>query len=303
MIDVSKDLFGDLLALPDGIFTRRDALRAGLRDRVISAALRRGLITRVCRGTYAAPGPWTVEEHRRILALAALRAYEDAVLVGASAVAAHGLPLYRVPVLPGDIARPVEREARTAELRIRPLRHAVVSTGWGPANELPGSLAQLTMDHGVITGIVSVDAAMHGGLVTEAEMRATMDRVAGWPYASRFRCALAWADGRSESPGESVTRATLLGAGFDVESQVPVADRDGEVFAYADLGIVGTRVLVEFDGKVKYADGGADALFREKKREDRIRARGFVVVRVTWADLFHPELIVRAIREALAEAA
>lgn len=303
MIDVSTDLFTDLLALPGGVFTRRDALRAGLRDRVMAAAVRRGVITRVCRGVYAAPGQRSVEEQRQVLATAALRTYGDAVLVGASAVAAHGVPLYRVPVLPGDIARPVAREARTAELRIRPLRHAVVSTELGPASDLPSSLAQLAMDHGILNGVASLDAALHRGLVTDGELRETLARVAGWPHGSRFRCALAWSDGRSESLGESVTRAILLGAGFDMESQVPIADRDGVVFAYADLGVVGTGVLVEFDGKVKYADGGPDALFREKKREDRIRALGYLVIRVTWADLFHPERIVRAVREALAEAA
>ena len=46
-------------------------------------------------------------------------------------------------------------------------------------------------------------------------------------------------------------------------------------------------------------DGGVDALFREKRREDRIRAQGYVVVRVTWADLFHPERIVAAVQSAL----
>lgn len=303
MIDVSKDLFTDLLALPGGIFTRRDALRVGLRDRVVVAAVRRGIITRVCRGVYAAPGPWSVEEQRRLLAMGALRTYEDAALVGASAVAAHGVPLYRVPVLPGDIARPVARGARTAQLRIRPLRHAVVPTDWGPASDLPSSLAQLTMDHGVLRGVASIDAALHGGLVAKGELRATLERVAGWPHGSRYRCALAWSDGRAESLGESVTRAILLGAGFDMTSQVPIEGRDGSVFAFVDLGVEGTRVLIEFDGKVKYTDGGADALFREKKREDRIRRRGYLVIRVTWADLFHPECIVRAVREALAEAA
>lgn len=49
-------------------------------------------------------------------------------------------------------------------------------------------------------------------------------------------------------------------------------------------------MLIEFDGTVKYTDGGSDALFREKRREDRIRALGYVVVRVIWADLFHPEV-------------
>lgn len=303
MIDVTHDLFADLLRLPDGLFTRQDAVRAGLRDRVIAAGVRRGLVARVCRGVYTSPGVLPDEEHRRVLARAALRTYEDAVLVGASAVAAHGIPLFEVPVLPGDIARPISREARTAELRIRPLRHAVVETDWGQATDLATSLLQLTLDRGVVTGVASIDAALHSGAVTVDALHGALGRVSTWPHSSRGRCALAWADARSESLGESVTRAILRGAGFRVDAQVAIADREGVVFARADLGIEDTHVLLEFDGKVKYADGGADALFREKKREDRIRALGYVVIRVTWADLFHPERIIRAVREALTSVA
>ncbi len=57
-------------------------------------------------------------------------------------------------------------------------------------------------------------------------------------------------------------------------------------------------VLVEFDGLVRYA--GADDLVAEKRREDRLRALGYEVVRVMWADLEHPERILRAIRQAIA---
>ena len=79
-------------------------------------------------------------------------------------------------------------------------------------------------------------------------------------------------------------------------------DEDGNVVARTDFDW--HELLVgEFDGKVKYTDGGPDALFREKKREDRIRSLGYVVIRVTWADLFHAERIVRAVRDALAAAA
>lgn len=303
MIDVSADLFTDLLAMPDGIFTRQDALRAGVRDKVLIAALRRGVVTRLCRGAYAAPGPWTKGEHRRLLALAALRVYEDGVLSGATAVAAHGIALFEVPVVRADIARPVAREALTEHLRVRPLRHKVDQSDWGPATELPSALVQLTVDHGIPSGVASIDEALHAGATTLDALDEAYERMISWPHSSRVRCALAWSDARSESVGESVTRVILLGAGFEVLSQVPISDRDGVVIARVDLGIKDTNVLIEFDGKVKYTDGGPDALFREKQREDRIRALGYVVVRVTWADLFHPERIIRAVREALAVAA
>lgn len=303
MIDIKETIFSGLLELPDGIFTRQDALRAGLRDDALSAGQSRGVITRLCRGAYTSPGRRSTEEHRHLLALAALRVYPDAALASGTAVAAHGLPLFEVPVVRTDIVRELKREAQTEHLRIRPLRSAPVETPWGPATDLASSLTQLTMDHGIPAGLAAVDAALHVRAVSWDELEAAGERVAGWPHSSRMRCVLAWADEQSESVGESVTRAVLRGAGWSVTSQVPIADRDGVVFARADLGIEGTKVLIEFDGKVKYTDGGPDALFREKRREDRIRALGYVVLRVTWADLFRPQRIIAMVTAAVAAAA
>lgn len=303
MIDVAPDLFSDLLALPDGMFTRQDSPRAGVDDDLLTAALGRGLITRLCRGVYTARRPWTKGEHRHLLARAALRTYSDAVLVGATAVAAHGIALFEVPVVRTDIGRPIQREAHTEHLRIRPLRDDPVDTHWGPATTLATALVQLTMDHGIAAGIASIDEALHTGAVTRDSLDLALERVARWPHSSRVRCALAWSDGQSESLGESVTRMILLAAGWSVVSQVPIADQHGEFVARVDLGLEGTPVLIEFDGKVKYTDGGPDALFREKKREDRLRALGYVVVRVPWADLFHPQRIQAAVVAALANAA
>lgn len=255
MIDVADHLFTELLSLPDRIFTRQDARAMGIRDDVLTAALSRGVIVRICRGVYTAPHTWTKEEHRHLLARAALRAYPDAVLFGATAVAAHEIPLFEVPVVRGDIGRPIAREARTEHLRIRPLRHDPVETAWGPATDLASALVQLTMDHGITAGVASIDAALQCRAITEDDLDSAYEQVRGWPLSSRVRCALAWSDGDSESLGESVTRIILLAAGWQVTSQVPVVNVRGELIARADLGIEGTKVLIEFDGKVKYAEG------------------------------------------------
>ena len=47
----------------------------------------------------------------------------------------------------------------------------------------------------------------------------------------------------------------------------------------ADARVLGTRVLIEVDGRSKYDD--ADVVFREKNREDAIRVKGWQVLRVT----------------------
>ena len=59
----------------------------------------------------------------------------------------------------------------------------------------------------------------------------------------------------------------------------------------------GHRVLIEFDGKNKYA--GREQVWREKKREDRLLDLGWEVVRVTWAALSRPHVIGERIRRAI----
>jgi very-short-patch-repair endonuclease len=68
------------------------------------------------------------------------------------------------------------------------------------------------------------------------------------------------------------------------------------------LLVEGSKVVIEFDGKVKYRDGDGDTLFQEKRREDRLRRLGYTVIRVTWSDLGRPERVVAWIRQATSAA-
>ena len=121
--------------------------------------------------------------------------------------------------------------------------------------------------------------------------------------AARQRLAqlLREADPACESVGETRTRVLLRDLGLEVRSQVRISDARG-LIGRVDF-LVGERVVVEFDGMVKY--GGAEgrrALQAEKAREDRLRDAGYVVVRLVWADLDDPQrvrdLVQRAIRRA-----
>jgi very-short-patch-repair endonuclease len=91
---------------------------------------------------------------------------------------------------------------------------------------------------------------------------------------------------------------------YDVTPQHEVGRREhpGRVF-YADFLIDGTNVLVEFDGKVKYDPEAnpeaARANFQEKLREDELRRLGYVVVRLTRADLARPALVRARIEAAI----
>jgi hypothetical protein len=88
--------------------------------------------------------------------------------------------------------------------------------------------------------------------------------------------------------------------GYEVELQFPVAEPGRQPFAFADLRIVGTRSLWEFDGISKYAGAdGAAALAAEKMREDRIRRLGWGLERVVWSDFRRPERLINRMRQAV----
>ncbi len=104
------------------------------------------------------------------------------------------------------------------------------------------------------------------------------------------------ASGLSESPGESWTRLVLAGLGLQAEQQVEIRDGRGRFVARVDFLLPEQRMIIEFDGAVKY-DGaqGREALVREKRREDALRALGYRIVRLTWADLADPQQVVAAL--------
>jgi hypothetical protein len=103
------------------------------------------------------------------------------------------------------------------------------------------------------------------------------------------RRVLELADGACDSPGESVSRATMhvLGVPRPVLQQRFV-DAEGEMFAdfwWPEFGVV-----AEFDGYGKYVrteymrpgESTADVVIREKRREDRIRTLGPTLTRWDW---------------------
>lgn len=64
--------------------------------------------------------------------------------------------------------------------------------------------------------------------------------------------------------------------------------------------IKGTPIALEFDGRIKYADGNVEVLMAEKRREDGLRALGWIIVRVEWSDLENPARLFAKIRRAMA---
>ena len=123
---------------------------------------------------------------------------------------------------------------------------------------------------------------------------------------SRLRWNRAWdfADARSESPGESLSRALIAEMGFPAPSLQRTISTDAGSFRL-DFCWEDQRIVGEFDGRMKYFDdellAGRDpreVLYREKQREDALRRAGWLVVRWAWGQLRRPHELANRLRRA-----
>lgn len=107
------------------------------------------------------------------------------------------------------------------------------------------------------------------------------------PGIRQARRVIAFADGRAQLPGESVSRVHLDRLGFrHVGLQTHIVGPDGEDY-WTDFAFAKARVFGEFDGQGKYRDDDVrrgrsteEIVLAEKRREDAIRGvTGWRIVR------------------------
>jgi very-short-patch-repair endonuclease len=305
-----------------GVFSAREALRAGIDGRALALLCRRSTCTRLTHGWYAVGVPASERDRHRLTAIALSRAYEGAAVVShTSALVLLGLPLHRVDldvvhltrVRPADAEPPQPwsgQSRRRSGLLLHREQEGVSRGGAEPDGAHEATFPLAPVAHAVVgsglvgdpTGaLVAADAALARGLLTTESMSGALADFDGHRGVGPVRAALRCADARHESPGESLTAYVLRGLGHEVEPQFTVVT-EGRTYR-ADFRIAGTRVLVEFDGRVKYASGAGAVLFDEKRREDALRRSGWVVVRLTWSELARPGLVQGRVLEALRLAA
>ncbi|GAA2743742.1 type IV toxin-antitoxin system AbiEi family antitoxin domain-containing protein [Terrabacter aerolatus] len=302
----------------NGVFSAADARRHGLDSHALARLARAGRCRRLTRGWYAVcddPSEPLSPTRRHVQTALAL----GRQLIGRAAISHHSLLLVRdLPTWAADLATvhltstrpPTSTDCGVASRRAGLVVHRPVR-GLTTSRDLPGEpvrpaavpLAHAIVQAGLLAGpeaaLVPADAALARRLVTPEQLAGAVVALTDRRGIGPVRAAIGSADGRHESPGETRTAYLLRALGHQIDPQVEIAV-EGRRFR-ADFRIRGTRVLVEFDGAVKYAD--ARALFEEKQREDALRRAGWVVVRLVWADLGRPELVRRRVLEALRLAA
>lgn len=256
-------------------------LGVNLRDRKW-IRLRKGVYAN--RADFDALRPWTRYAAR---VHAFLRMHPDAVLCLESGAVIHGIPHFGetkdIHVFDrdrssstryGDVVVHTSTDARTID---------VISGTY--VTSLADTVSDLVRLVPPAHGLAIADAAIsptQGGQLTLEHLRSravTQDN-------QRGRARLHWvcdnADGRSESVGESVSRAVIEWCGFErpvlQERFFYEGFRDRGDFYFASCGVIG-----ESDGWGKYElDDPAEAQKRlrdEKRREDRLRRHGHPIAR------------------------
>lgn len=150
--------------------------------------------------------------------------------------------------------------------------------------------------------VVCIDAALRADNLSEDGVRRLLELIEFWPGSRTARAALRFGTKLSESVGESRLRVFLHEHGFPEPAlQVEFYDRDG-LIGRVDFYFPAYNLVVEFDGLLKYGGGSPEVLIREKRREDRLRARGLAVVRTDWSDFDRPAHLATTLRQAFGQA-
>lgn len=283
-----------------GSVLRRELLEFGLSQDEVERMLARGVLVRIRRGAYARADSWeglSPERRHLLAARAVLRALpRPAVLSHVSAAIAHGLPVWGADLSQIHIVRTSRRLSAHIEAGVvhhacrLPAEHRTTAEGI-PVTTVARTVADHLRSVPFEAGVVTADAALHRGLIDEAELKELALWQSDWPGSRNAGRVVRFADGASESVGESRGRVKISSVGLpEPELQVEVVDEVGTLVARVDYLFRAQRTIGEFDGRMKYRTGTAGAnveevLWREKLREDALRALGYEVVRFTWADL------------------
>lgn len=286
-----------------GVFTTADARTVDVDDPTLRSLVRSGEVVRVRRGAYVLGEVWAEAEHERALRLrtkAVLRSRGDDVGTHQAALALHGLPLHGVRMDIVDVQAKVSRPRLSSGLRTQPGDLPSVTVDGARAVRVEHAIVQVLLRSGLEAALVPLDAALRTKVCVLDEVTSALSLLAPKRYAALGRRLVSLADPKCDSPGESRTRILLHDLELAWRSQVVICDENDDFVAKVDFLVEG-RVVVEFDGLQKYAGAdGRAALAAEKRREDRLRALGYAVVRLTWADLASPERVTAMLRRALA---
>lgn len=286
-----------------GIVTREQLAEAGASRRQVAAWVQAGRLGPVGRGAYIVGGaPVTFEA--RVLGRIAVHGAET--WAGRRTAAA----LWGVQGFPEDhrieLLRPADgsNERRGAVVHrssLIPPEHVTVHRGV-PLTTPSRTIMDLAATIGPLRLRNAVADAVRKGLCTDASLHVVLARMAGRgrPGTRRLREVLAARSGLvpGHSDLEALARAVILAAGLpEPEWEVDLHDAQGWIGRVDGLFRAG-RLVLELDSRRWHGQDVDRA--HDARRDRRLEALGYVVLRITWADLVdRPDSVVAQIRALL----
>lgn len=303
-----------------GVFRRSDLAGLDIDPHCIRAFLRRGWWTKLHHGVYidtqVLDKMSDPHQRLRIIASAALLALPGpAYAFGPTAAHLNGLVVDRNLLSRVALVRPLGSEQRSLRRRvITPSelgdvtvhRHAVPQERLTIVDGIP-SVDRVTA--AITTAAVSdpmwalatLDSLVWSDPALLQELPRLIEQWKGIRGLGRVREAATLSRVGAQTALESISRFRLMAGGLpEPHLQVAFHDENG-LIGYADMVWEALGVIGEADGLGKYQT--REDLIAEKRREDRLRALGWIVVRWTWDEILrNPGAVVERVRRAAAQA-
>jgi hypothetical protein len=289
-----EEVLRAIAARQNGALTAQQARLAGVSRQQLRTLLAHGWSSPV-RGVLVEPRP---SDPFLAGLRAALLGCPEAAACWLTAARVHklaGLPRWtprELPhlLLPGDIARP-QRRGVHLHSGLREQDRVLLACCF--VTTLARTVADLSLRLRGDDLVCLLDSALRAGWTITDHSLSRRQR-------ARLQAALILADGRAESPLETVLRLLLVRAGLAPETlQLQLFDRNGWCFARLDMAWPSRRLAVEADGREHHDK--PEALYRDRRRQNDIELAGWTVLRFTWNDVVHhPNWVVAQVRRALA---
>jgi very-short-patch-repair endonuclease len=281
-------------SLLPGVFVGSQAVAEGF---VTERQLRTAAFRRLIHGVYADPG--LPVDHQLKSRGVALLLPPGAVIGGLSAAAWYGAP-FAAATDPVTVLKPEEirwrgrRGVRVHQTALRPGERIVVDDV--PLSTPLRTAWDLVALEPLGSAVAALDAMVRQEAVTLPELRAMADHALGRFGAARVRRAVPLVDARAESAPESRVRVALVLAGLAPQPQYEVRV-GGRFLARVDLAWPDAKVALEYEGAYHFEDG---QIARDEERLARLRAAGWIVIRVSAPDLRDLDGVVEKVRAVLA---
>lgn len=303
-----------------GILLRRQAVLRGLDDDWLGRMVRNQTLVRMRQGAYADAEVWATAsraQRHALLARAVMQQYDDRIALShVSAVILRGGPDWGLDLSSVHVTNLFGRGDRSRA----GVTHHRGDCRVGDVSRVEGHWLSSPARAAVETSLISsrdpaiavLDWTLSRGLATREQYEVTADRLIGqWPHSTGLRAWLDLSGNKSDSVGETRTKLFLHDHRLPVpEQQWEVFHPDGRLAGVVDFALHRERVMIEFDGMIKYGrllkPGQTinDVILRERAREKTLEElTGYWMMRIVWADLADQAALNDRIRRVISSSA